>query len=69
MLGEVALIKCTKASAEGVVTQLEKTTNTTREVEVHKLEVQLCLFTEHMEYQRERDRRLYEQSVLAVEIQ
>jgi hypothetical protein len=39
----------------------------TRETESNRLEVQLKLFAENMQYQREKDRRLYEQELLAIE--
>lgn len=68
MSNHQALIKCTKTRVEGLATQLEKIANTTREVEANKLEVQLRLFTKNMENQRESDRRLYKQGVLAKEM-
>jgi hypothetical protein len=36
-----------------------------RELERSKIEVQLKLFSEQMEYQREKDRRLYESAIMA----
>jgi hypothetical protein len=38
-----------------------------RDLEKNKIDVQLKLFLEQMEYQREKDRRLYETSVIANE--
>jgi hypothetical protein len=38
-----------------------------RELERSKIEVQLKLFSEQMEYQREKDRRLYESAMMANE--
>jgi hypothetical protein len=65
--GVTALVEVAKASGEAIATQMKGMATMTKEVEVSKLEVQLKLFSEQIIYQRERDMRIYEQSLLATE--
>jgi hypothetical protein len=57
----------TKASREVMAMQMMDMVATSRELEWSKIEVQLKLFSKQMEYQREKDRRLYESALLANE--
>jgi hypothetical protein len=50
-----------------MVAQTKEMVGATRETESNRLEVQLKLFAENMQYQHEKDRRLYEQGLLAIE--
>jgi hypothetical protein len=65
--GVTALVEVAKASGKTIATQMKEMTTMTKEVEASKLEVQLKLFSKQMIYQRERDMRIYEQSLLAAE--
>jgi hypothetical protein len=65
--GVTALVEVAKASGEAIATQMAGMATMTKEAEANKLEVQLKLFSEQMTYQRERDMRIYEQSLLAAE--
>jgi hypothetical protein len=65
--GVSALVEVAKASGEAIATQMKGMASMTKEAESNKLEVQLKLFSEQMTYQRERDMRVYEQSLLAAE--
>jgi hypothetical protein len=65
--GVSALMEVAKASGEAIATPMKGITSITKEAESNKLEVQLKLFSEQMTYQRERDMRVYEQSLLAAE--
>jgi hypothetical protein len=47
--------------------QMRDMSAVSRELERSKIEVQLKLFSEQMEYQRKKDRRLYESSLIANE--
>lgn len=47
--------------------QMQEIADASRELERSKIEVQLKLFTEQMEYQREKDRRMYENAAIANE--
>jgi hypothetical protein len=50
-----------------MVAQMKEIVGATRKTESNHLEVQLQLFAEKMQYQREKDQRLYEQGVLAAQ--
>ena len=65
--GISALVEVAKAFGEAIATQMKGMTSMTKETESNKLEIQLKLFSEQMTYQRERDIRVYEQSLLAAE--
>jgi hypothetical protein len=65
--GVTALVEVAKASGEAIATQMKGMATMTKETEANKLDVQLKLFSEQMTYQRERDMRIYEQSLLAAE--
>ena len=65
--GVSALVDVTKSSSEAIASQIAEMTSVTKETESNKLEVQLRLFSEKMAYQRERDMRIYEQSLLAAD--
>lgn len=47
--------------------QMQEIASANREMERSKIEVQLKIFSEQMEYQREKDRRMYENAALANE--
>ena len=65
--GVSALLEVAKSSGEAIATTMREMTSVTKETESNKLEVQLRLFSEQMAYQRERDMRVYEQSLLAAD--
>jgi hypothetical protein len=50
-----------------MASQMHDMAESSHELERNKIEVQLKLFTEQMAYQREKDRRLYENAVIANE--
>jgi hypothetical protein len=61
------IAEATKANREVMGGQMREMAESSRELERSKIEVQLKLFIEQMLYQRERDRRLYENSVIVNE--
>ena len=65
--GVSALVDVAKTSSEAIAIQMRELASVTKETEANKLEVQLRLFTEQMAYLRERDIRVYEQSLLAAD--
>ena len=65
--GVNALLEVAKSSGEAIATTMREMTSVTKETESNKLEVQLRFFSEQMAYQRERDMRVYEQSLLAAD--
>jgi hypothetical protein len=67
MSGHNIIAEATKASGEVMASQMRDMAESSRELERNKIEVQLKLFTEQMAYQREKDRRLYENVVIANE--
>jgi hypothetical protein len=60
-----ALAEATKAIGEVMVAQMKEMVGVTRKTESNRLDVQLKLFAEKMQYQREKDHHLYEQDLLA----
>ena len=66
-VGVSALLEVAKSSGEAIATTMREMASVTKETESNKLEVQLRLFSEQMAYQRERDMRVYEQSLLAAD--
>jgi hypothetical protein len=67
MSGHNIIAEATKASGEVMASQMRDMAESSRELERNKIEVQLKLFTKQMAYQREKDRRLYENVVIANE--
>jgi hypothetical protein len=65
--GHNVIAEATKASGEVMAMQMRDMSAVSRELERSKIEVQLKLFSEQMEYQREKDRRLYQSSLIANE--
>ena len=66
-VGVSQLVEVAKASGEAIATEMKEMASVTKITESNKLEVQLRLFSEQMAYQRERDMRVYEQSLLAAD--
>lgn len=64
-MGHQVIAEATKASGEAMATEMSNIAAASREVEMSKIEVQLKLFAEQMAYQRKKDRRLYENLVIA----
>jgi hypothetical protein len=62
-----ALAEATKATGEVMVAQMQAMVGATKKTETNRLEVQLKLFAEKMQYQREKDQKLHEQGVRASE--
>jgi hypothetical protein len=62
-----ALADATKATGEVMVAQMKELVGATKEIESNRLGVHLKFFAEKIEYQREKDHRLYEQGRLAAE--
>jgi hypothetical protein len=67
VLGHNVIAEAIRASGEVMGSQMRDMAEFSRELERNKIEVQLKLFTEQMAYQREKDRRLYENAVIANE--
>lgn len=65
--GHTVIAEATKASGALMAAKMEDIANASRDLERSKIEVQLKLFTEQMEYQREKDRRMYENAQIANE--
>jgi hypothetical protein len=65
--GHNVIAEATKASGDVMATQMRDMATASRELERSKIDVQLKLFSEQMEYQREKDRRLYKNSLIANE--
>ena len=61
------IVEATKASGKVMAFQMRDMAKSNHELERNKIEIQLKLFTEQMAYQREKDRRLYENIVIANE--
>jgi hypothetical protein len=62
-----ALAEARKAIEDVMVVQIKELVRATRESETNCLEVHLKLFAKKMEYQMEKDQRLYEQGRIAAE--
>jgi hypothetical protein len=65
--GHAALAEATKATGDVMVAQMKEIVGATRESESNRMEVQLKLFAEKMQYQRNKDQRLYEHGLLAAQ--
>lgn len=65
--GHKLITEATKATGTVMASQMQEIADATFELEKSKIDVQLKLFSEQMEYQREKDRRIYESSILANE--
>jgi hypothetical protein len=61
------IAKATKASGEALSMQMRDMVAASRDLEHSKINVQLKLFSEQREYQREKDRRLYKNALVANE--
>lgn len=59
------IAEATNATGALMATQMQEITNASRNLENSKIEVQLKLFAEQIEYQRKKDRRQYENTVIA----
>ena len=66
-MGHGLIAEATKASDVVMADQMREMAEASRDLERSKLEVQLKLFAEQMDYQREKDRRLHESSLIANE--
>ena len=65
--GHTVIAEATKATGAVMAKQMQDIAESSRALERSKIDVQLQLFTEQMAYQREKDRRLYENGVAANE--
>ena len=65
--GHTVIAEATKTTGAVMATQMQTIAEASRELERSKIEVQLKLFSEQMEYQREKDRRMYEHAAAANE--
>ena len=65
--GHNLIAQATRASGDVMAGQMKKMAEASRELEKSKIEVQLKLFSEQMQYQREKDRHLHESSCIANE--
>jgi hypothetical protein len=63
--GHVVIAEATKATGAVMAQQMQDIAEASRDLERSKIEVQLKLFSEQMSYQREKDRRLYENAAIA----
>ena len=61
------IAEATKATGVVMAQHMQDIAESSRDLERSKIEVQLKLFSEKMSYQREKDRRLYENAVIANE--
>ena len=61
------IAEATKATKNVLVQHMQDIAESSRELERSKIEVQLKLFSEQMEYQSEKDRRIYENALAANE--
>jgi hypothetical protein len=66
-IGHVALVEAMRTNRKVMVNQMRNMTEASKETERNKLEVQVRLFTKQMAYQHEKERRLYEQGLIAAE--
>lgn len=65
--GHSVIAEATKATGSIMAAQMQEIADSSRELERSKIEVQLKLFSEQMAYQREKDRRMYENATVANE--
>ena len=65
--GHTLIAKATRASSEVLAGQMQEMAEAGHDIERSKIEVQLRLFTEQMQYQREKDLKLHESSCIANE--
>ena len=61
------IAEVTKATGNVLAQHMQDIAESNRELERSKIEVQLKLFSEQMEYQREKDRRIYKSALAANE--
>jgi len=67
VFGHAVIANATKATGEIMVQQMQDIAQASRDLKRSKIDVQLKLFLEQLEYQREKDRRLYENASIANE--
>ena len=67
MFGHNVIAKATKAFGDIMASQLRQMAEASRDLEKSKIEVQLKLFAEQMDYAREKDHCLYENCLIANE--
>lgn len=65
--GHTVIAEATKATGAIMAAQMQEIADASRDLERSKIDVQLKLFTEQMSYQREKDRRMYENAAIANE--
>lgn len=63
--GHSVIAEATKATGAVMASQMQEIADASRDLERSKIEVQLKLFSEQMAYQREKDRRMYENASIA----
>ena len=63
--GHVVIAEATKATGAIMAQQMQDIADASRDLERSKIEVQLKFFSEQMSYQREKDRRSYENAAIA----
>ena len=63
--GHAVIAEATKATGAVMAQQMQDIVDASRDLERSKIGVQLKLFSEQMSYQREKDRRLYENAAIA----
>lgn len=63
--GHTLIAEATRATGDVMAGQMKEMVEASRDLERSKIDVQLKLFSENMQYQREKDLRLHESSVLA----
>jgi len=61
------IAEATKSTGALMAAQMQTIAEASRDLERSKIEVQLKLFSEQMQYQREKDRRMYEHASIANE--
>lgn len=65
--GHTVIAEATKATGAIMAAQMQEIADSSRDLERSKIDVQLKLFTEQMSYQREKDRKMYENAAIANE--
>ena len=65
--GHTIIAEATRASGDVMAGQMKEMAEASRDLERSKIEVQLKLFAEQMQYQREKDLRLHQSSIIANE--
>ena len=65
--GDNVIVEATKASEDVMASQLRQMAEASRDLEKSKIEVQMKFVAEQMDYAREKDSCLYENSLIANE--